>query len=87
MELLLFQATGRRRTVEEISRIGIDLGKHVYQVCGMDSSGAVVLQRRVKAPRLVELMAQLKPCLVGLEACGSAHYWWRSSRRWATTCG
>ncbi len=61
--------------MEEISRIGIDFGKHVYQVCGMDSSGTVVLQRRVKAPRLMELMARLKPCLVGLEACGSAHYW------------
>ena len=59
----------------EITRVGIDLGKHVYQVCGMDGSGAVVLQRQVKAPRLMELMAQVKPCLVGMEASCGAHHW------------
>lgn len=61
--------------MEEISRIGIDLGKHVYQVCGVNGAGEPVLQEQMKAPRLLELMARLKPCLVGLEACGGAHHW------------
>ena len=61
--------------MEEITRVGIDLGKHVYQVCGMDGSGSVVLQRQVKSPRLMELMVRLKPCLVGMEASCGAHYW------------
>ena len=61
--------------MEEITRVGIDLGKHVYQVCGMDGSGAVVLQRQVKAPRLMELMSRMEPCLVGMEASCGAHHW------------
>lgn len=61
--------------MEEISRIGIDLGKHVYQVCGVNGAGEPVLQQQMKAPRLMELMSRLKPCLVGLEACGGAHHW------------
>lgn len=43
--------------MEEISRIGIDLGKHVYQVCGVNEAGEPVLQQQMKAPRLIELMA------------------------------
>ena len=61
--------------MEEITQVGIDLGKHVYQVCGMDASGKPVFQRQMKAPRLMEFMARLKPCLVGMEACGGAHHW------------
>jgi len=61
--------------VKKITRVGIDLGKHVYQVCGMDASGAVVLQRQVKAPRLMELMSRMEPCLVGMEASCGAHHW------------
>ena len=61
--------------MKKVTRVGIDLGKHVYQVCGMDGSGAVVFQRQVKAPRLMELMSRLKPCLVGMEASCGAHHW------------
>jgi len=61
--------------VEKVTRVGIDLGKHVYQVCGMDALGAVVFQRQVKAPRLMELMSRLEPCLVGMEASCGAHHW------------
>ena len=61
--------------MKEITRVGIDLGKHVYQVCAMDAAGAVVFQRQVKAPRLMELMARIEPCRVGMEASGGAHRW------------
>ena len=59
----------------KVTRVGIDLGKHVYQVCGMDASGAVVFQHQVKAPRLMELMSRIEPCLVGMEASCGAHHW------------
>ena len=61
--------------MEEISRVGIDLGKRVHQVCGVNGADEPVLQRQMRGPRLMELMARLKPCLVGLEACGGAHHW------------
>lgn len=61
--------------MKEITRVGIDLGKHVYQVCAMDAAGAVVFQRQVKAPRLMELMARIEPCRVGMEASCGAHHW------------
>ncbi len=61
--------------MKKVTRVGIDLGKHVYQVCGMDASGAVVFQRQVKGPRLMELMSRIEPCLVGMEASCGAHYW------------
>lgn len=61
--------------MEEITRVGIDLGKQVYQLCGMDGSGSVVFQRQVKAPGLMKLMSRLKPCLVGMEASCGAHHW------------
>lgn len=61
--------------MKEVTRVGIDLGKHVYQVCGMDSSGSVVFQRQLKAGKLMELMSRIKPCLVGMEASCGAHHW------------
>ncbi len=61
--------------MEKVTRVGIDLGKHVYQVCGMDASGAVVFQRQVKSRRLMEMMSRIEPCLVGMEASCGAHYW------------
>ena len=65
----------------KVTRVGIDLGKHVYQVCGMDASGAVVFQHQVKAPRLMELMSRIEPCLVGMEASCGAHHWVRRRPR------
>lgn len=61
--------------MKKITRVGIDLGKHVYQVCGMDASGTVVLQRQLKVPRLMELMTRIEPCRVGMEASCGAHHW------------
>jgi transposase len=61
----------------QISTIGLDLGKRVFQVHGTDASGACVLSKRVSRSQVVEFFEQLPPCLVGLEACGSAHHWAR----------
>ena len=61
----------------EVSTIGLDIAKSVFQVHGVDSSGAVVIRKRVSRLKLLEVFAALPPCLVGIEACPSAHYWGR----------
>jgi transposase len=60
-----------------IIRMGIDLAKHVFQLHGIDDRGHAVLRRRLSRAQLRPFVAQLRPCLIGLEACGSAHYWAR----------
>jgi len=61
----------------EVSTIGLDIAKSVFQVHGVDSSGAVVIRKRVSRAKLLEFFAALPPCLVGIEACPSAHHWGR----------
>ena len=63
--------------MEKISTIGLDLAKHVFQVHGVDSHGAVVLRKQLRRNAVLEFFARMAPCTVGLEACGSAHYWAR----------
>jgi transposase len=63
-----------------ITRIGIDLAKQVFQLHGVDERGHTVLRRRVSRAQLRPFVAQLRPCLIGVEACGSAHYWARELR-------
>ena len=60
-----------------ISMIGLDLAKSVFQVHGVDASGAVVLRRQLRRGQVERFFAQLPPAVVGLEACGSAHHWGR----------
>ncbi len=62
----------------EISIVGLDLAKGVFQVHGLDSSGAVVVQRRLRRRQVVDFFERLAPCVVGMEACGSAHHWART---------
>ena len=57
--------------------IGLDLAKNVFQVHGVDAAGAVVLRQRLTRARLVKLFAKLPPCLIGIEACATSHYWAR----------
>jgi len=63
-----------------ITQMGIDLAKHVFQLHGVDKRGHTVLRRRISQAQLRPFVAQLQPCLVGIEACGSAHYWARELR-------
>jgi transposase len=57
--------------------IGIDLAKRSFHLCGMDGQGRRVFSKQVSRAKLAEQLAQLRPCLVAMEACGSAHYWAR----------
>ena len=60
-----------------ITTIGIDLAKKVFQVHGVDADGKVVVARKLRRKEVLAFFAKLAPCLVGMEACGSAHYWAR----------
>jgi transposase len=57
-----------------IVTLGIDLGKNVCSVAGLDVSGRVIMSRRIRRFRLLSFLADLDPCVVGLEACGGAHH-------------
>ena len=61
----------------KITTIGIDLAKTVFQVHGVDERGKAVLRKQLKRKDVVSFFANLEPCLIGMEACGSAHYWAR----------
>src|SRR3954466_7596967 len=68
--------------MSEISTIGLDLAKNVFQVHGVDRSGAVVLRRQLRRGAVEKFFAQLSPCTVGVEACGTAHHWARVISRY-----
>ena len=61
----------------KITTVGIDLAKNVFQVHGVDQRGKPVVERRLKRKQVLAFFAQLPPCLIGMEACGGAHYWAR----------
>src|SRR5262250_3025579 len=61
----------------EVSTIGLDIAKSVFQVHGVDVDGAVVIRKRVSRAKVLDFFAALSPCLVGIEACPSAHHWSR----------
>jgi formylglycine-generating enzyme required for sulfatase activity len=58
-----------------ITIIGLDIPKNVFQVHGVDANGKVALRKQLKRVQLLAFFANLSPCLIGLEACGGAHYW------------
>jgi transposase len=60
-----------------ITTIGLDLAKKVFQVHGVDAEGKVVVARKLRRKEVLAFFGKLRPCLVGMEACGSAHYWAR----------
>jgi transposase len=66
----------------EVSMIGLDLAKNVFQVHGVDALGAIVLRRQLRRGQVEKYFAQLAPTKVGMEACGSAHHWARVISRY-----
>jgi transposase len=65
-----------------VSTLGIDLAKNTFSVHGVDAEGVVTVRRTVSRGKLAELVAQLPPCLIGMEACSGAHEW---ARRFCAT--
>ena len=58
----------------KITAIGLDLAKNVFQVHGVDERGVTVLRKQLKRDRVAPFFARLEPCLIGIEACGGAHF-------------
>jgi len=61
----------------EVSTIGLDIAKSVFQIHGVDRGGEVAIRKRVSRAKLLEFFASLPPCVIGVEACPTAHYWSR----------
>jgi transposase len=61
----------------KITTSGIDVAKSVFQVHGVDERGNAVLRRQVRRSQLLMFFSKLEPCLIGMEACASSHYWAR----------
>ena len=61
----------------KITTIGVDLAKEVFQIHGVDAHGKAVLRKQLRRSEMAKFFANLEPCLIGMEACGSAHHWAR----------
>lgn len=67
--------------MSEVSIIGIDLAKHVFQLHGAAADGTVLFRRRLRRERMLEFLASVGSCVVAMESCGGAHYWAREIGR------
>lgn len=61
-----------------ITTLGIDLAKSVFQLHGVDADGAVFLQKKLRRGAVLDFLGKLDPCLIGMEACATSHYWARA---------
>jgi transposase len=71
--------------MKKINVIGLDLAKNIFQIHGVDSTGNVALRKKVRRNDLMETFANLPACLIGMEACASAHYWAREFTKFGHT--
>ncbi|WP_119681691.1 IS110 family RNA-guided transposase [Indioceanicola profundi] len=65
----------------QITTVGLDLAKHVFQLHAVNAAGSVVERRSLRRGQVLAYFAKLSPCLVGMEACATAHYWARELRK------
>src|SRR5258708_30553674 len=63
--------------MQMITTIGLDIAKSVFQVHGLDAAGEVAIRRQLKRRYVLAFFEKLPPCLVGIEACATSHYWSR----------
>ncbi len=61
-----------------VTTVGLDLAKNVFQVHGIDGIGKVMVRRSLRRRQVIPFFRKLEPCLVGVEACGTSHYWARA---------
>jgi len=66
------------KNLSSVTVVGLDIAKNVFQVHGVDAKGATVVARAVRRGQLLSFFASLPRCLVGMEACSSAHHWGRA---------
>lgn len=63
--------------MSEITTVGLDLAKNVFQVHVADASGRAMLRKKLRRDQVLAFFSQLRPCVVAMEACGGAHFWGR----------
>ena len=63
--------------MQTVTTIGLDIAKSVFQVHGIDAEDNVIVRRQLKRRYVIAFFQKLPPCLVGIEACASSHYWSR----------
>jgi transposase len=69
----------------QITTIGFDLGKTVFQVHAVDADGVTVIRKRLRRAEVLSFFAGLEPCLIGMEACATSHYWGRELTKFGHT--
>lgn len=68
--------------MNQISVVGIDLAKTVFQIHAVDKNGKMLERKAIRRLKLLSYFANIPPCLIGMEACSSAHYWARKLEGW-----
>ncbi len=63
--------------MNEVITIGLDLAKNVFQIHGVDGLGEVAIRRQLRRSQVIPFFRKLPPCLIGVEACPTSHYWSR----------
>lgn len=61
----------------QITTLGTDIAKSVFQLHGVDADGNVLLRKKVRRRALIDVLTELSPCLIGMEACATGHHWGR----------
>src|SRR5213596_351931 len=77
----LLKPQTREPSVNQIIRIGMDTSKHIFQLHGVDAAEQAVLRKRLRRKEVLAFFAKLPPTVIGMEACGAAHYWGRELRK------
>ena len=72
--------------MKEVTTIGLDLAKKVFQVHGVDAAGAVTVRRSLRRKQVLAFFAKLPRCRVGIEACATGHYWGREIAQMPPAC-
>jgi transposase len=72
---------------QNVAIAGLDLAKNIFQVHAISSAGAVIFRRQLRRAEMNTFFSRLPPCLVGMEACASAHHWARELMALAMRCG
>lgn len=69
----------------KITTIGIDIAKDVFQIHGVHSQGKTLVRKQIRRHEMLSFFVHLQPCLIGMEACGGAHYWARELSKFGHT--
>jgi transposase len=81
MEVFINHRGERGETMQEITTVGLDLAKNLFHLLGCNGHGKEVKRKMLKRGQVIAYFANLPPCLIGMEACSSAHYWARELKK------